>query len=55
MLNAALLTYEQKEELKQSYLQYLLDKTHSQLPIDELVYDILELGTPKRQKLMIHK
>ncbi len=51
MLNATHLTFQQQEALKQSYLQYLSDEAHSRLPIDDLVYDILELSTQKRQKI----
>ena len=51
MLNAALLTYQQREALKQAYMQYIADETHSRLPIDDLVYEILRLDTQKRQKI----
>ena len=51
ILDASLLTHQQREALRQSYLQYLSDENHSRLPIDDLVYDILELSTQKRQKI----
>ncbi|HYT44617.1 MAG TPA: hypothetical protein VEP90_19965, partial [Methylomirabilota bacterium] len=51
MLNVALLSYQQREALRQSYLQYLADETHNRLPIDDLVYEILELDTSKRQEI----
>lgn len=51
VLNIALLTYQQQEALKQSYQQYLSDETHSSSSIDDLIYEILELDTTKRQRI----
>jgi adenine-specific DNA-methyltransferase len=53
MLNVALLTYQQREALKQSYQQYLSDETHSRSSIDHVIYDILGLSISHQHRIRI--
>lgn len=51
ILNPALLTYQQKEALKQSYLQYLSDEAHNRIAIDNVMQEILGLSSLKQHQI----
>ncbi len=51
ILNVALLTTRQKEELKQAYLVYIVNPTYDRKNIDNIIYEILGLSYSK-QKIM---
>jgi len=51
ILNANLLTADQKVDLKQAYTQYLLDTNHSRAVIDDAVCKILEFDAGKCHQL----
>jgi hypothetical protein len=51
ILNADLLTVEQKKELRQAYLWYLTDKNHHRSGIDAVVYKILGFDAAMQHRL----
>ena len=51
ILNVNLLTANQKEELKQAYIQYLSDTNHNRSGIDEVVCKILGFDASKHRQL----
>jgi hypothetical protein len=51
ILNVNLLAANQKEELKQAYIQYLSDTNHDRSGIDEVVCKILEFDAGKHRQL----
>lgn len=51
ILNPLLISKQQQEELKQSYLQYVSDKAHNRSEIDNTVYRILGLNKSTQQRI----
>ncbi len=51
IVNVTLLTQQQKEDLKQAYMQYLLDDVHNREAIDGIIYRILGLDSATREKI----